>query len=225
MAKCDVFETNYNLATIKQNGADYETLKKINPKLVYALASGTGTVGPYAEGRLFDMTAQALGGWCFQAGDRDLEGDQPTYMTMGVCDQNGATVFLNAILAGLAHRSITGRSVKVESSLLGAAVHFQAYNVLSAEIEGRPAARFTRKRARNPLGNHYKCADGKWFVMTLPPVEKYWPMFCRAIELPELEKDARFETLEKRLDNSAELVAILDRLFASRPRAEWLISG
>ena len=84
VAKCDVFETNYNLEVIRRNGADYETLKRYNPKLVYALSSGTGTKGPYAEGRLFDMTAQALAGWCFQSGDRDLEGDQPTYITMGL---------------------------------------------------------------------------------------------------------------------------------------------
>ncbi len=83
-----------------------------------------------------------------------------------------------------------------------------------------PAAR-GRPRAREPLWNHYQAKDGKWFMLSMLPSDRYWPDFCRVTGLEHLEKDPRFENVEKRSQNAEELISILDELFATKTRDEW----
>jgi formyl-CoA transferase len=71
------------------------------------------------------------------------------------------------------------------------------------------------------LWNYYRCADGKWLILALL-LEDRWPRFCRAMGLDRLVTDPRFESAEKREENSAQLVAMLDDLFAQKPREEWM---
>lgn len=72
------------------------------------------------------------------------------------------------------------------------------------------------------MRNHYKCKDGKWFMMTLNPPNKHWESLCLALEHPEFINDPRFNTDEQKLENAEELVAIFDKIIAERTRAEWL---
>jgi crotonobetainyl-CoA:carnitine CoA-transferase CaiB-like acyl-CoA transferase len=69
--------------------------------------------------------------------------------------------------------------------------------------------------------NIYKCGDGKWFASGMFVSEMFWGEFCEVMGIPELEHDPRFATAAQRAENRRELIAILDRRFASQPREEW----
>lgn len=80
-----------------------------------------------------------------------------------------------------------------------------------------------RETANNPLWNVYQCQDGRWVCLSMPATDYVWPDFCRALGLDELEKDPRFDSHENRTKiNGRELIAILDRVLATKPSAEWV---
>ncbi len=74
----------------------------------------------------------------------------------------------------------------------------------------------------NPLTNHYQCQDGKWIGFCILASDVVWPDFCKAIGMPELEKDPKYENMKKRAENSQELIKILDKVFATKTRDEWV---
>ncbi len=82
--------------------------------------------------------------------------------------------------------------------------------------------RNARDAAFNPLWNHYQCGDGKWICLSMLQSDRYWKDFCAALGLSGLAADPRFADLRGRGTNAREVIAILDRTFATRPREEWL---
>jgi crotonobetainyl-CoA:carnitine CoA-transferase CaiB-like acyl-CoA transferase len=218
--KADVFLTNFSGTLAKRLKVDFDTLCQYNPRLVYARAHGYGSRGPWGDRRAFDPIAQALSGAMWAAGDRDVK--EPTHLMPGLFDQLGATMLAYGVMAAIIARDRQGVGQEIETSLLGGAVHQQAINVNSALIQGRPRARHSRKRARQPLSNMYQCADGKWLMLAEPQSDRFWGQICEVMGLAELESDPRFETALKRRENYAELIDILDRTFATRTRDQWL---
>ncbi|MDP6346784.1 MAG: CoA transferase [Dehalococcoidia bacterium] len=220
--KADVFYTNYYRNNVlKRVGMDYDTMVKYNPRLIYAVNSAYGLEGPMGDERGFDTIAQARTGMMWMMGDRDTEG--PVQVVGAPCDQMGATMLAYAILAALLARERQGIAQKVEVSLMGSALHLQGIGLNVTSLRGRAHARHSQKRARNPMGNHYKCADGKWLLLAEPQSDRFWPQFCQAMGLEELENDPRFTTaVGGRREHYAELIEILNRLFLSRTRDEWL---
>lgn len=218
--KADVFYTNFRPSVARKLGADYETLRSYNPLLIYAIASGYGTAGPEAEKRAFDPIAMARSGMMWGVGDKDQQG--PGYIVGGIFDQMGATTLAYGILAALVARERWGIGQMVEASLLSGAIHLQAIQVNALLLRGRALSRQSRRRARNPLANHYKCQDGKWLLLAEVQADRYWSEFCQALGLAELEKDPRFASALARRESCQELITILDQVFATRTRDEWL---
>jgi crotonobetainyl-CoA:carnitine CoA-transferase CaiB-like acyl-CoA transferase len=101
-------------------------------------------------------------------------------------------------------------------------IALQGLNVSMRTIMGKEFPRNTRDDAFNPLWNHYKCADGLWICLGMLQTDRYWKDFCNTLGIPELIDDERFNSLKARGKNHRELVAILDRVFASRTRDEWM---
>jgi crotonobetainyl-CoA:carnitine CoA-transferase CaiB-like acyl-CoA transferase len=79
-----------------------------------------------------------------------------------------------------------------------------------------------RKRAGNPLYNHYRCKDDKWLVIAHLDPDKYWPIICKAMGIEELATDQRFNSIKARSVNAEQLVGILDQRFAAKNRDEWM---
>jgi formyl-CoA transferase len=100
-------------------------------------------------------------------------------------------------------------------SLLGMLVDFKLFG-------GIEQPKWLRASAGNPLWNTYECKDDKWLVLSLLQSDRYWPSICRVLGLEHLEKDPRFEDFAVRSKNSTELVSILDKVFATKTRSEWL---
>lgn len=218
--KSDVFFTNFRKSVAQRLKADYATLSQHNPKLIYATNSAYGTIGPFSENRGFDPVAQALSGAMWMFGDRD--DPEPSMAVGGIFDQTGATLLAYGILAALLARERTGIGQEIECSLLGGGVHMQAININAFLWRGRGMARHSRKRSRSAMSNYYHCKDGKWILLTEPQSERFWHDFCEATGIQELEHDPRFSTPDARKENHAEHIAIMDRVFVTKTRDEWV---
>ena len=107
-------------------------------------------------------------------------------------------------------------------SLLGSMAWLQNLSLSSKLMMGFAIPRTDRRRAGNPLWNHYPCGDGKWLAMGMLQADRYWSTVCRAIGRPELAEDERFATLLVRAKHADECIAILDEVLATKPRDEWL---
>jgi crotonobetainyl-CoA:carnitine CoA-transferase CaiB-like acyl-CoA transferase len=217
--KSDIFYTNFSEKICSKLGCDYETLRKINPKIIYGRASGYGRTGPESDLRAFDIVAQARSGLMEQTGEAD---GPPATVTGAVIDQLGATMLAYGILAALVARERQGVGQEVEASLLGSAIHLQAMSVNQATITGRAFSRHNRLRARNPLANYYQCSDGNWIMFAELQSDRFWEDFCKAVGLPELIADPRFDSAATRRENFVECITILDNLFKTKPRDEWI---
>ncbi|MDP6100128.1 MAG: CoA transferase [Dehalococcoidia bacterium] len=219
VGNADVFLTNFRVEPANRLGMDYETLKQHNKELIYAGASGFGPQGPDCFSPAFDMVGQARAG--IMLAQKSSE-EEPFSIT-GLGDQMGAITTAFGVLAALIGRERLGIGQQVNSSLLGSMMWLQATNVAFSLSTGQELTRRERKKAVSALLNVYQASDEKWICLGMGPLaDRYWPSLCRALDMQELENDPRFDCLENKEKNSEELVAILDNVFAQRPREEWL---
>ncbi|MFC2000349.1 CaiB/BaiF CoA transferase family protein [Chloroflexota bacterium] len=216
--KSDVFVHNFRSNAVQRLGLDYETLSTYNPQLIYAHSSGWGPKGPNKDAPSFDAAALARSGFMSIITE---PGRDPEYPQGGIADQIGAMTTAFGVLAALLVRERTGVGQKVDASILGGMSFLLGYPISFWTMAGIGQMWIYRKSAGNPLFNHYKCSDGKWIQLVLMPPDRYWPTFCRAAGLEELEKDPRFNSMDSRSKNCQELIAILDERFAAKSSGEW----
>ncbi|MFC1822027.1 CaiB/BaiF CoA transferase family protein [Thermodesulfobacteriota bacterium] len=219
IAETDVFLQNFRIGVAERLGMDYETLRKYNPRLIYAHGTGWGPEGPRAESPSMDYAGLGRTGLMFVGGER---GEPPVNYQPGLADQMGAIFTAYGILAALLVRERTGEGQKVDASLLGGVTcGLEGLNLACKTVLGQELPRPSRKQAGNPLYNHYQCKDGQWIIICLAASDRYWPQFCEFMGIEHLEKDPKFESHESRAQNGAELVMILDSVFATKDRDEW----
>jgi len=217
--KSDIFATNYLSKAVAQLGLDYETLRRRNPKIIYAGANAWGPLGPDADKPGWDYAGMARSGFMYGFGAPD---GPPQKATGGIADQISAIILAYGLLVAIVARERLGIGQKVNTSMLGSMMALQELNVAGRLMVGSELLRLDRKKMPTPLYNHYECADGKWLVLAMLQSERYWPYLVKAMGLPELEKDPRFDSAEKREENCVELVSIFDSVFASKNRDEWI---
>lgn len=215
----DVFLNNMSIEAPKKLGIGPGELLRRNPRLIYAHASGWGRQGPDAGALSFDYTGIARSGLMMTCGER---GGPPGQIIPGVGDEIGGLVCAWGITAALYSREKTGKGQLVDTSLMGSLIAAMGLVMAAPSILGDEFSRGKRAEAGNPIYNHYKCRDGKWLALAHLQPDIYWPKVCKALGITEMENDPRFDTIEKRGENGKELVAILDEIFVSRPRDEWL---
>ncbi|MBI4283155.1 MAG: CoA transferase [Chloroflexi bacterium] len=215
----DVFMSNHQLASLERLKLDYASLRRINPRLIYAVLTGYGSKGPDRDEAALDMVV----GWA-RSGMQHLAtepGAPPTQAPDNMGDFNAATHLTAGIAAALFHREKTGEGQAIELSLLHSAFWSISARVQRALVGQPLAIGDPANRRKNPLHINYQAQDGRWLAFAMTQSDLYWPAFCRAIARPELENDPRFNSMEKRTQNCEELIAILDKVFAAKPIDEW----
>ncbi|HJX69731.1 MAG TPA: CoA transferase, partial [Dehalococcoidia bacterium] len=218
VTKSDVFLTNFRQKVIEGMGMTYQILSQLKPQLIYASVSAYGLRGPDGHRGGFDPQGQARSGIMFSAGEPDMP---PLLLHFGIIDQATAITVSQAIITSLLMRERFGIGQQINISILGSALYLQYINVINATWAKRGVARHQRSKT-DPLRNHYRCGDGKWLSIAFPQYwERMWPLFCQALGHPELQSNHKFDTREKRFDNSEELISVFDRIFATKPRDEW----
>jgi crotonobetainyl-CoA:carnitine CoA-transferase CaiB-like acyl-CoA transferase len=197
---------------------DYCSLVKANLKIIYASATGFGTRGPDKDAGAFDYQGQGMSGMMYAFGEPEMP---PLLGQFGIIDQATAVMASYQIVIALLMRERLGVGQEVDVSILGTASYLLYFNNLVALLKGRNMPRHEQVSA-DPLRNYYCCQDGNWVIQTQPPGEERWGKTCRVLGRPELAEDQRFNSRDKRMEHSRELVSIFNKAFATRPRDEWL---
>ena len=216
--KSDVFFTNLRRSTVKKMSMDYQTLSKINSRLIYASVTGFGTRGPDADRGGFDYQGQGRSGMMYSFGE---PGMPPLLGQFAIVDQATAIMASHEISIALFMRERFGIGQEVDVSLLSTASYLLYFNHLVPLITGDEVPRHNQASA-SALRNYYQCQDGKWIVETQSPGVESWKTLCNVIGCHELIDDPRFNSEVKRQEDSREVVAIFKKAFASKPRDEWL---
>ncbi|CAN7242217.1 CoA transferase [Phenylobacterium sp. LjRoot225] len=231
IAQSDVFIQNFRPSVAEKVGLDYETLRALNPRLIYASASAFGARGPDRTARAYDLLGQARSGLLLRPGHED----EPAIPDGGMADQMGAIMLAYGVLAAVVARERHGVGQKVDTSLLGSMLWLRGLPVAVELMRHKGAAassqfskhitskRPTRLDPGNPLWNTYKCADGKWIALAILQSDPHWPTVLEALGNPDsLAKDERFVDHLRRCENAKACVPILEEIFAARPREAWL---
>ncbi len=216
----DVFVQNYRQGVAERLGVGYDTLREINPMLVYGSANGYGPAGPDSHLPSFDGCGQARAGLMMSATEPDAE--YPTRISQGVSDQIGAIMMCMGVLSALVCRNQQGIGQKVDASHLSANMWLQGLGIsMSLLNKGQTFGSYEREAPTNPLSNVYKCKDGRCIQMMHLQPDPYWRPICHAMGLDDIIDDPRFTDMRARADNTVELVRIMDEKFATKTLDEW----
>ncbi|MAE94657.1 MAG: carnitine dehydratase [Deltaproteobacteria bacterium] len=218
-SKADIFVQNFRFGVAERLGVGYDTLREINPQLIYASVTGYGPEGPDRAEPSFDHLGLARSGIMNATGEPDMP---PLGIAGGIADQMGAVMMAYGILAALMARERHGVGQAVDASHLGSMMWLQGLSLGMLTMTGGAIPRTFRARAFNPLWNHYACGDGKWLALAMLQPDRYWADFARAIGREELVDDERFATMEARAGHTEACVTIIDEALASAPRDEWV---
>lgn len=214
----DIFMTNNEARALDNLKMDYETLRKINPGLIYAFLNAYGTVGPDKDGPGYDrVSAWARAGFQYLIGE---PGSIPPSQRSGMMDRAVATNVVAGAMAALWHREKTGEGQKLEVSLFQSAVWILSGDIQVALVAA-PLAKDDRSKVANPLWSTYRCQDDRWLCLGMLRPDPYWEPLCQTIERPDLVDDPRFNSMEARRQNNIELIGILDEAFASQDIEYW----
>jgi crotonobetainyl-CoA:carnitine CoA-transferase CaiB-like acyl-CoA transferase len=219
-ASADVLITNYPPRQRARLGLAWEQVEPLNPRLVYASLTGYGETGPEADKPGFDATTYWARSGLADLTRPDPDGP-PASPANGLGDQSTAGMLFAAIVTALYRRERTGRGGRVTTSLLANGAWANAMQIQAALVGGDVVYRQPRTRPRNALTNFYRCADGRWFILSLISEERDWQNFARLVGLGHLCEDPRFATLAQRRTHAAELTEQLDGVFVQRDSLAW----
>jgi formyl-CoA transferase len=220
IASADVFITNFPLPVRERLKIAATHLLAVNPRLIYGSISAYGEAGAEAARTGFDATAY----WA-RTGLMDMvrasTETEPVRSMPGMGDHPTATGLYAAIVTALYRRERTGRGGVAQTSLLQNGLWangcFVQNRLFGEHVPHRPP----RTGTPSALANHYRCRDGRWFLMALHNEARQVPAFLKAIDAEHLLKDPRFATQPERRANHKALTAILDGVFATRDLEEW----
>ena len=217
LAKADVMIQNFRPGVIERLGLDYEHVRSLNPRLVYASISGYGEEGPWVKRPGQDLLAQSRSGVMWLNGDED---QGPVPFGLAIADMLAGAACAQGILAALVRRGVTGKGGLVETSLLEALVDLQ-FEVLTTHLnDGRRLPRRSSFRSAHaylsaPYGV-YPAKDG-FLAIAMTPIPKLAALLDLDEELsPYSGKPATWFTARD------EIKAILAQKIATRPVGEWL---
>lgn len=218
VAGADAVANNLRGDVPRKLGLTYDALKAANPAIVCAHCSAYGREGPRADWPGYDFLMQAEAGYFHMTGEPDTP---PTRMGLSVVDfMSGTYMALGLVSAVLAARQ-TGRGRDVDVNLYDTALYNLSYlGAWTLNSDYDPGRVRRSGHATLVPCQLYTTRDGWIFVMCNK--EKFWPVLCDALGLPELAAEPRFATFAERRDNREELEAILDAAFARATTAEWL---
>ena len=219
-SQADVFVTNFPLPVRERLKLAPADLLPGNPRLIYASFTAYGEAGDEAAKTGFDSTAYWARTGLMDAVRADVD-TPPSRSVPGMGDHPSATGLFAAIVCALYRREKTGRGGVVSSSLLANGLWANGCFVQTRLGGDLVPHRPPREQAPNALANHYRCRDGRWFIMALFNEEKQLRPLLAAIGREDLASDPRFATREARAKNSHALVAELDAVFGQRDMAEW----
>ncbi len=212
-----VLVENFRPGTLDKVGLGYDTLREINPGLVYCSISGYGQSGPYAMRPGYDFVAQAESGIMSVTGE--VEGE-PQRVGTPIADNAAGIFACMSILAALYVRQQTGKGQRIDISLLEAAVSLLGNVSANHLISGAEAPRYGNGHPNIVPYQAFRTKNG--YIVVSCGNDRLYQELCALLGRGELASDARFATNPQRVRNRAALLPILQEVFAQRETDEWL---
>lgn len=212
----DVVVENFRPGTMKKLGLDYEVLKEINPRIIYAASTGYGQSGPYSQRPAYDAVVQAMGGIMSITGQADGE---PTRVGSSIGDIIAGIMTAIGVLAALHERENSGLGQMVDVAMLDCQV---------AILENAITRYLYTGDVPKPIGNrHPSIVPFEPFATKSDPIivaignDRLWVTFCDLLGLNELVDDPRFYNNPQRSDNYLELRPIIAEKMLAKSAEEW----
>ncbi|GAA0003126.1 MULTISPECIES: CaiB/BaiF CoA transferase family protein [Bradyrhizobium] len=218
----DVFMENYKVGDLKRYGLDYETIKAINPGIIYCSVTGFGQTGPYAPRAGYDAILQAMGGLMSVTGHIDGEpGEGPMKVGPSIVDYMTGMNSSIGILSALYHRDANGGvGQHLDVCLLDTVIASLSHWLQIYLVNGKtPPRRGTWGNGGMPAGV-FRCTDGE--LMLVVGNDGQFQRTCAVLGEPELANDKRFIKNNDRVVHGKEIMAIFAGLFLKQPVAYWL---
>lgn len=215
----DIFITN--LATrgsLKKNQIDYETLNRLNPRLIYASISGYGRTGPRADQPGYDLVAQAESGTMSLTGEVD---GPPMRFLSPMADLTCGLFTLIGILAALNVRHQTGHGQFLDQSLQEGQITWLDNYAGEYFATGIPPKRMGNRHPQIAPYEAVQGRDGEWFILGVGS-DNVWKSFCNLVGRQDLAEDPRFTHNANRVKHYDALMPIVREIIKARPVDEWL---
>ncbi|MFN8559920.1 MAG: CoA transferase, partial [Dehalococcoidia bacterium] len=216
--RVDVVVSNMRPGVMERLGLGYEQMRAVNPRIIYARASGFGPLGEMAQRPGLDIVGQARGGLMAVTGP---VGAPPMPAGAAIADQSGAVYLAAGILAALVQRARTGEGDQVDVSLYGCQIALQSWEIDNRSILGEEPARAGQGHPLvSPRGvwRSFQTADG-WVALGGVNAKRFAAL-CRLMDLDELH--ARYPDDQSRADGIQAIIPVLERRFREEPNAYWL---
>ncbi len=220
LESCDVFLANMRPGAVDRLGLSYDEVSKINPRIVYCLASGFGERGPMAPVPGAAPQISAFSGWSSTTGERGKPGE--FFRHSAHLDFNTSAYIVEGILQGLLHRERTGIGQKIEVDMTSAAISLQTSRFAEFFATGKTPPSMGSTVTTTVPHQAFLCQD-KQYIMVGVVEDDQWLRFCKAIGNEELAKDPRFASNPLRVQNRELLIPILDHVFVAKPIRWWEI--
>ena len=213
----DVVVENYRPDVKYRLGIDYESLAKVNPRIILASISGFGQDGPYRDRPGFDQIAQGMSGIMSVTG---APGEGPMRVGCAVADVGAGLFAALGIMTALLEREHSGRGQWVQSSLLQAGIALLDFQAARYTMKGEVPAQVGNDHPTSMPTSAYRTKDG--YINVAASGDGMWTRICQLFGREELAADERFKSNELRAKNRAALNAEMNKALAMRSSAEWI---
>jgi len=213
----DVVIENFRPGAMTRLGLDYDTLKTINPGLVYCAVSGFGQSGPLSQRPTYDQIIQGFCGLMSLTGDATTA---PVRAGYTVCDATAAITAAFAICAALVRKQKDGTGEMIDVSMLDASLASMAAWLVSNHLNTGdiPVPRGNENPSSSPSGT-YRTRDG--LINIVNNEDKHFELLCEVIRMPELKTDPRFAERTTRIANRQQMRAVLEQALQAKSAVEW----
>jgi crotonobetainyl-CoA:carnitine CoA-transferase CaiB-like acyl-CoA transferase len=218
--KVDIVVENFGPGVMEKRELDYESLSKLNPRLIMASLSAFGRQSPLAHKTGYDMIAQSFSGLMHMTGEPN---GPPTFVGIGIADVGSGVHAFAALGYALYHRERTGIGQYIDIAMVDTLYHMHDFGLQSHSLSGGEFVPTRMGRYHNQIcpAGVYKAPQGWIFILVL---DRQWSNLVKAMGRPELLDDPRFATGAQRAKNADQLNAIVQEWMLSFPHDETVIA-
>lgn len=213
----DIVVENFRPGVTARLGVDYETLREVNPRIIYASISGFGQTGPYASRAGYDLIAQAMSGVMSVTGEAD---GNPVKCGIPIGDLGAGLFATLGILSAYIARQQTGTGQHIDVSLYESALALSVWESTELWTTGQVPARYGSAHRLSAPYQSLRTGDG--YITVGANNQRLWERFCGAIGREDLREDPRFATNADRMAGISELVAEIESTMVGRTTDDWM---
>jgi crotonobetainyl-CoA:carnitine CoA-transferase CaiB-like acyl-CoA transferase len=219
--RSDIVLENFKAGTLKRFGLDYESLKAINPRIIYCSITGFGQTGPKRDAPAYDFMIQAMGGLMSVTGEADGKpGGGPQKVGVPITDLMTGMYAAVSVLAALAQREVSGRGDFIDLAMLDVQVGYLANQAMNFLVSGKPPRRSGNAHPNIQPQDVFACGDGHMALAV--GNDGQFEKLCAAVGHAEWAQDQRFVKNADRVRNREALTALIADTLKQGGVRDWV---